>query len=83
MSDAHFAKSKLLAFSKLVASRLPSRPDSAPPLVTDDTLNVIVRARPQTQKELERIPGIQDFIAACEKTDIDLLRNVIKFVPPL
>jgi len=77
------AKSKLLAFSKLVASKLPSRTGTAPPLVSELTLDLIVRARPQTQRELERIPGIEGLAAACEKTGMDLLRNVIKFVPPL
>jgi len=77
------AKSKLLAFSKLVASKLPPRTGPAPPLVTEHTLDLIVMARPQTQTELERIPGVDGLAAACEKTDMDLLRNVIKFVPPL
>jgi ribonuclease D len=78
--ESRIARSKLLAFSKLVSRKLPARPAAAPPLVTEHTLNLIVRARPQTQDELERIPGIDSLLLACEKTGMDLLRNVIKFV---
>jgi hypothetical protein len=78
--ESRIARSKLLAFSKLVSRKLPARPATAPPLVTEHTLNLIIRARPQTQDELERIPGIDSLLLACEKTGMDLLRNVIKFV---
>jgi hypothetical protein len=73
------ARSKLLAFSKLVTRKLPARPANAPPIVTEHTLDVIVKTRPTTQDELERIPGIASFLYACDSTDTRLLRNVIKF----
>jgi ribonuclease D len=78
---SRIAKSKLLAFSRLVASKLrEARPPTAPPVVSPHTLDLIVRARPQTQEELERIPGIDNLLLACEKTGMNLLRNVVKFV---
>ncbi|KAJ6197991.1 hypothetical protein J3E72DRAFT_438731 [Bipolaris maydis] len=79
--SSRIAKSKLLAFSKLVTSKLPERrPATALPIVSPHTLDLIVRARPQTQEELERIPGVDSLLLACERTGIDLLRNVVKFV---
>ncbi|KAF1935412.1 hypothetical protein EJ02DRAFT_460405 [Clathrospora elynae] len=75
------ARNKLLAFSKLVTRKLPARPPSAPPLVTEHTLDLIIRARPQTQDDLEKIAGIDSLLYACEKTGTDLLRNVVKFAP--
>jgi ribonuclease D len=79
---SRIARSKLLAFSKLVTRKLPPRPAAAPPIITDHTLDLIIRARPQTQDDLERIPGIDTLILACETTGTDLLKNVVKFVPP-
>lgn len=79
--SSRIAKSKLLAFSKLVTSKLPERrPPTAPPIVSPHTLDLIVRARPQTQEDLEQIPGVDSLLLACETTGMDLLRNVIKFV---
>lgn len=90
---SRIAKSKLLAFSNLVASKLAAEKKrlqdrdhdssaavSAPQLVTPHTLDLIVQARPQTQAELERIPGVDGLLVACEKTGMNLLRNVVKFV---
>ncbi|KAH6882423.1 hypothetical protein BKA58DRAFT_425973 [Alternaria rosae] len=79
---SRITRSKLLALSKLVMRKLPARPAMAPPIVTDHTLDLIIRARPQTQDELERIPGIDSLLLACEKTGTDLLKNVVKFAPP-
>ncbi|KAI4939468.1 uncharacterized protein J4E92_000753 [Alternaria infectoria] len=78
---SRIARSKLLAFSKLVTRKLPARSATAPPIITDHTLDLIIRARPQTQDELESIPGIDSLLSACEKTGTDLLRNVVKFAP--
>ncbi|KAF2851950.1 hypothetical protein T440DRAFT_393550 [Plenodomus tracheiphilus IPT5] len=75
------ARNKLLAFSKLVTRKLPDRPANARPIVTEHTLELVIKARPQTQDDLERIPGIDGFLLACEKTHTDLLKNVIKFAP--
>lgn len=76
-----FAKSKLLALSKLVASKLPQPlPPGAPPLLTPYTLELIVQTRPQTVDELKRIPGIESFFLACQRTGTDLLKNIIKFL---
>ncbi|KAI4951908.1 hypothetical protein J4E91_003369 [Alternaria rosae] len=79
---SRITRSKLLALSKLVMRKLPARPAMAPPIITDHTLDLIIRARPQTQDELERIPGIDSLLLACEKTGTDLLRNVVKFALP-
>lgn len=73
------AHNKLMAFSKLVTRKLPTRPPDAPPLVTAHTLDLIVKTAPRTQDELERIPGVDSFLLACEQTGMDLLRNVVKF----
>ncbi|KAH7396302.1 ribonuclease H-like domain-containing protein [Pyrenochaeta sp. MPI-SDFR-AT-0127] len=75
------SRNKLMAFSKLVTSQLAKRPPSAPPIVTDHTLDLIIRTRPRTQEDLEKIPGIDSFLLACHQTDTDLLRNIIKFAP--
>jgi ribonuclease D len=74
------ARNKLLALSRLVSKKMSRSPD-APPLVMNRTLDLIVIKAPQTSKELESIPGIDTFILACQKTNIDLLKNVIKFAP--
>jgi ribonuclease D len=79
--SSRIARSKLLAFSKLVTRKLPARPATAPPIITEHTLDLIIKARPQTQDELERIPGVDSLLLACEKTGMDLLRNVVKFAP--
>jgi hypothetical protein len=78
--EIRIARNKLLAFSKLAASKLPARPASAPALISSDTLDRIVAARPQTRAEVERIAGIEDLQRACEKTGMDMVKNVVKFV---
>jgi ribonuclease D len=76
---SRIARSKLLAFSRLVTRKLPPRTADAPPIVTEHTLDLIIRTRPSTQDELERIPGIDSFLHACETTGVHLIRNVVKF----
>ncbi len=78
---SRISKNKLLAFSRLVTRNLPARPPNAPPVVTDHTLDLIIRTAPQTQEELEQIVGVGKFILACELTGRDLLDNIIKFAP--
>ena len=78
---SRISRNKLLAFSKLVARKLPVRPTNAPPVVTDHTLDLIIRTAPRTQEELEKIVGIDSFLLACEQADRDLLSNIIKFAP--
>tara|TARA_R110002003_G_scaffold175_6_gene14226 strand:- start:6488 stop:8632 length:2145 start_codon:yes stop_codon:yes gene_type:complete len=73
------ARNKLSAFSKLVTSKLPRRPPAAPPIVSERTLSLIVVRAPQTLDELERIPGIDGFMLACQQTNTDLLKNILKF----
>jgi ribonuclease D len=73
------ARNKLLAFSKLVTRKIASRGPDAPPIVSERTLSLIVVRAPQTMEELERIPGIDSFLLACEQTGTDLLKNVLKF----
>jgi hypothetical protein len=77
---SRIAKSKLLAFSRLVTRKLPPRAANAPPIVTEHTLDAIVRTRPSTQDELKRIPGIDSFLYACESTGSSSLKNVVKFL---
>jgi ribonuclease D len=73
------ARNKLLAFSKLVTRKITSKSPGAPPIVSDRTLSLIIVRAPQTMEELERIPGIDSFLLACEQTGSDLMRNVLKF----
>jgi ribonuclease D len=73
------ARNKLLAFSKLVTRKMSQRNPDAPPIVSERTLSLIVVRAPQTQEELERIPGIDSFALACEQTGTDLLKNIVKF----
>ncbi|KAH9882581.1 hypothetical protein J1614_000817 [Plenodomus biglobosus] len=75
------ARNKLMALSKLVTRKLQDRPANARPIVTERTLDLIVQSSPQTQDDLERIPGIDGFLLACEKTGTNLLKNVLKFAP--
>lgn len=75
------SRNKLMALSKLVTRKLAKRPPTAPPIVTEHTLDLIIRACPRTQEELDKIPGIDSFLLACHQTDTDLLRNIIKFAP--
>ncbi|CAN9213860.1 unnamed protein product [Alternaria sp. RS040] len=79
---SRIARSKLLALSKLVTRKLPARTANVPPIVTEHTLNMIIIARPQTQEDLERIPGIETFVSSCQETGTNLLKNIVKFVPP-
>lgn len=79
---SRITRNKLLAFSKLVARKLPQRPPDAPPIVSERTLSLIVIRAPQTVEELERIPGIDGFMLVCEQTGVDLLKNVLKFSGP-
>jgi ribonuclease D len=72
-------RNKLLAFSKMVATKLTPRPSM--PLVTEWTLDRIVCTVPQTKEELKRMPGIDTFLEACERTGRDLLANIHKFAP--
>ncbi|CAA9962975.1 Ribonuclease H protein [Pyrenophora teres f. maculata] len=76
-------KDKLFNFSKSVASKLPGRDNDARPLVTYDTISLVVKKRPQTQSELDRIPGLEDLAAACEKAGVNLLENIVELAPPL
>jgi ribonuclease D len=73
------ARNKLSAFSKLVARKLPPRSSNAPPIVSERSLSLIVIRRPQTMDDLERIPGVDGLILACEQTGTDLLKNILKF----
>lgn len=77
---SRLARNKLSAFSKLVTRNLPERPANAPPIVTEHTLDLIITLAPQTQDDLERIPGIDSFLLASEQTGTELLRNVVKFI---
>jgi ribonuclease D len=74
-------RSKLLAFSKLVVKKLPPSYSITTPIVSDWTLDCIVTRSPQTLETLHTIPGIETFAQACKETDMDLLRNIIKFAP--
>ncbi|KAH7079598.1 ribonuclease H-like domain-containing protein [Paraphoma chrysanthemicola] len=73
------ARNKLSAFSKMVTNKLPPRAVGAPPIVSERTLSLIVVRAPQTLDDLERIPGIDGLMLACQQTDTDLLKNILKF----
>jgi ribonuclease D len=76
---SRITRNKLLAFSKLVTRKIAQRPVDAPPIVSERTLSLIVVRAPQTVEELERIPGIDGLMLACEQTGTDLLKNIVKF----
>ncbi|KAL6706225.1 hypothetical protein ACN47E_005960 [Coniothyrium glycines] len=76
---SRIARNKILAFSRLVARKLPTRALDAPPLVTEHTIDLIIRSVPSNQDELERIPGVDGLLLACEITGTDCLRNISKF----
>ncbi|KAJ4308532.1 hypothetical protein N0V94_009317 [Neodidymelliopsis sp. IMI 364377] len=74
-------RNKLAAFSKLVTSRMQTRPEGGHPIVSDSTLDIIARRPPTTREELRRIPGTEEFFHACLQTDMDLLEKINKFAP--
>ncbi|KAF2646561.1 hypothetical protein P280DRAFT_388152 [Massarina eburnea CBS 473.64] len=74
-------RNKMVAFSKLVARKMPSRSSDADPIVSEQTLDHIVTMPPRTIEDLQRIPGIEGFKKACEETGTDLLKNIVKFTP--
>jgi ribonuclease D len=76
---SRITRNKLSAFSKLVTRKIASRPPGAPPIVSERTLSLIVVRAPRTLEELERIPGIDSLILACQQAGMDLLKNVVKF----
>lgn len=76
------ARNQLQALSKRVTRKLVNRASNAPPIVSERTLSLIIVRAPQTQEELDCIPGIDSFILACQRTQTDLLKNIIKFAPP-
>lgn len=76
---SRLARNKLFALSKLITRKIPARPLDAPPIVTEHTLDLIIRTAPRTQDDLENIPGVDTFLLACEQTGTDLLKNVVKF----
>lgn len=69
-------RNKLLAFSKLVATK---KQIDASQLVSAGTLEIIARNPPNTHEELRRIPGIEGFFHACTDVDMDLLAKIRKF----
>jgi ribonuclease D len=72
-------RNKLLAFSKLVTTKL--RPPPLQPIVTDETLDLIVLMMPKTEHELDQVPDIARFVEACRRVEKDLFRHVLKFAP--
>ncbi|KAF2448649.1 hypothetical protein P171DRAFT_217195 [Karstenula rhodostoma CBS 690.94] len=74
-------RNKLVAFSKLVTRKLNAVSSTAP-IVSEATLDLIVTISPRTAEELNSIAGIEPFVRACRATEMDLLRNIIKFAPP-
>jgi ribonuclease D len=72
-------RNKLLAFSKMVTTKLNPRPSL--PIATDWMLDQIVLRVPRTKAELKKIRGIETFLEACERTGKDLLANIHKFAP--
>ncbi|KAF2024529.1 hypothetical protein EK21DRAFT_78483 [Setomelanomma holmii] len=77
--QSRMARNKLSALSKLVTNKLPQRSQGKPPIVSERTLSLIIVRAPQTQDELDKIPGIDRFMLACQQTNTDLLKNIIKF----
>ncbi|KAF7568556.1 hypothetical protein PtrM4_131690 [Pyrenophora tritici-repentis] len=73
-------KDKLFKFSNSVASKLPDRDDRSPQLVSWTMIGLIVRRRPQTQRDLDKIPGLEDLAVACEKTGVDILENIVELL---
>ncbi|KAF1928363.1 uncharacterized protein M421DRAFT_420907 [Didymella exigua CBS 183.55] len=69
---------KLMAFSRLVATKKRAQPES---IVSAATLEAIARNPPQTHDELRRVPGIEAFFLACVDVDVDLLAKIRRFAP--
>ncbi|KAF2246075.1 hypothetical protein BU26DRAFT_521580 [Trematosphaeria pertusa] len=74
-------RNKIVAFSRQVTGKLKSRPADAGPVVSETTIDRIVAVAPRTLEELHRIPGIEGFVQACKETEVDLLKNIMKFAP--
>jgi ribonuclease D len=71
-------RNKLVAFSKLVATKTQTSSSS---LVSNETLDAITRKPPRTHDELRRIPNVGRLFAACVDVNMDLLAKVHKFSP--
>jgi ribonuclease D len=79
--ETRIFRNKLVALSKLVGRKVPSRCAEAAQVVSDDTLDSIVAKRPRTHDELRQIGGIEMFVQACVEADVDLLKNIVRFTP--
>lgn len=77
--ESKIFRNKLEAYSKLVGSKLGTRP--LKPLVSAATLDLIITSPPRTKEELNRIPGITALVEACSQAKLDLLKNITKFAP--
>lgn len=75
-------RNKLVAFSKLISRKLGTRALSQS-IVSEATLDLIVTVSPRTAEQLNRIAGIESFVRACRDVEVDLLRNIVKFAPPV
>ena len=71
-------RNKLIAFSKLVATKTRT---SSIDLVSNETLDAIARKPPRTHDELRRIPNVGRLFAACVDANMDLLAKIHKFSP--
>lgn len=76
-------RQKLVAFSKMVASRLPPgrRPPEGEGIVPDATLDRLVAAPPATRKDLWAVPGIAPLAQACAFVKLDLFATIAKWKP--
>lgn len=74
-------RQKLVAFSKMVASRLPPgrRPPEGQCIVPDATLDRLVAAPPATRKDLWDDPGIAPLAQACAFLKLDLFVTIAKW----
>jgi ribonuclease D len=71
-------RNKLVAFSKLVATKTQISPIN---LVSNETLDAIARKPPRTHDELRSIPNVGRLFAACVDVNMDLLAKIHKFSP--
>ncbi|KAF3009536.1 hypothetical protein E8E13_004948 [Curvularia kusanoi] len=77
-SQSMIFRNKLVAFSKLVASKKQMPPSD---LVSIETLEAIARNPPRSHSDLRKFSNVERFFAACVDLDMDLLAKIQKFAP--
>ncbi|KAI0129118.1 hypothetical protein BJ170DRAFT_682897 [Xylariales sp. AK1849] len=70
---------KLIAFSRMVTSKLQTKPQT--PILSEAVAELIATQPPHTGQELLKIPGIVPLVRACAEAQVNLLDTILKWTP--